>query len=98
MPISSFSDGVQRVVSFLPGTYATSLLRNHCMRSSLEEFEASGIPAEIVKGMADTVDCNLYFFEKEVSVPMMYLILGGSVILLIGIYVLLNYRKNRRCR
>ncbi|MBE6574503.1 MAG: ABC transporter permease [Ruminococcaceae bacterium] len=99
MPISSFGDGVQKVVSFLPGTYATSLLRNHCMRSALDEFEASGIPAEIVEGMADTVDCNLYFFDKEVSVPIMYLVLGTSVVLLVTIYVIINYRKNRKkCR
>ena len=31
MPISSFSDGLQKVLSFLPGTYGTSLLRNHCL-------------------------------------------------------------------
>ncbi|MBQ4053711.1 MAG: ABC transporter permease, partial [Clostridia bacterium] len=29
MPISSFSNGLQKVISFLPGTYGTSLFRNH---------------------------------------------------------------------
>ena len=37
MPVSSFSEGVQKVISFLPGTYGTSLLRNHAMRGAFEE-------------------------------------------------------------
>ena len=32
MPISQFSDGLQKAISFLPGTYGTSLLRNHFLR------------------------------------------------------------------
>lgn len=98
MPISSFGSGVQKMVSFLPGTYATSLLRNHCMGSAFDEFEDSGVPSEIVEAMRDTVDCNLYFFDKEVAVPVMYLVLGSSMLLLVGIYVLMNYRKSRRIR
>ena len=32
MPLSNFSGGLQKVISFLPGTYGTSLLRNHAVR------------------------------------------------------------------
>lgn len=31
MPVSSFSAGLQKVISFLPGTYGTGLLRNHAL-------------------------------------------------------------------
>ena len=38
MPISQFSEGLQKVISFLPGTYGTSLLRNHALRGVFEEM------------------------------------------------------------
>ena len=38
MPISQFSVGLQRVLSFLPGTYGTSLVRNHAMGGVFEEM------------------------------------------------------------
>ncbi len=91
MPISSFGEGLQRVISFLPGTYATSLVRNHAMRGALEALEEEGIPAEAMDGLRDALDCNLYFFDRSVSISQMYLILGVSVAALIVLYILLNY-------
>lgn len=44
MPISSFSEGLQKFISFLPGTYETSLMRNHAMQGSLKEIEKLDIP------------------------------------------------------
>ena len=38
MPISSFGDGLQKVLSFFPGTYATCLVKNHMMRGVFEEM------------------------------------------------------------
>ena len=96
MPISSFSDGLQKVISFLPGTYGTSLLRNCAMRGSFDEMAGLGFPAEVVEAIRDSVDCNLYFFGKKVSQPAMYLILCGSIVLLIALYVLLNSRRGKK--
>lgn len=96
MPISQFSDGLQKVISFLPGTYGTSLLRNHAMRGVFAEMEAQGFPAEVVEAIRDSVDCNLYFFGNKVSLTAMYLIVGGSVAVLIAAYVLLNVLHGRR--
>lgn len=96
MPISSFSDGLQKVISFLPGTYGTSLLRNCAMRGSFDEMAGLGFPAEVVKAIRDSVDCNLYFFGNKVSQPAMYLILCGSIVLLIALYVLLNSRRGKK--
>ena len=39
------------------------------------------------------MDCNLYFFENKVEFTAMYLILVGSILALIGLYVLLNWKK-----
>ena len=93
MPISSFSPGLQRVLSFLPGTYGTGILRNCAMRGSFAEMRRLGFPEEVVQGIRDSVDCNLYFFESKVEFTAMYLILVGSILALIGLYVLLNWKK-----
>ena len=96
MPISNFGTGLQRVLSFLPGTYGTSLLRNHAMGGAFAEMEKLGFPGEVVKAIRDSVDCNLYFFDHQVSGTQMYLILVGSILLLVGLYVIINRIAGRR--
>lgn len=90
MPVSSFGEGLQKVISFLPGTYGTALIRNHSMQGVLTEMEKQGIPSGIIEELKNSLDCNLYFFENQVSIPAMYMVVGVAVIVLIGIYVLLN--------
>lgn len=93
MPISQFSEGLQNVISFLPGTYGTSLLRNHALRGVFAEMEDAGFPADVVDGLKDAIDCNLYFFDQKVAEPIMYAILSATVLLLIGVYILMNRKK-----
>ncbi|MBE7067653.1 MAG: ABC transporter permease [Ruminococcaceae bacterium] len=95
MPISQFSDGLQNVISFLPGTYGTSLVRNHSLRGVFSEMQAQGFPGETVEAFKDTVDCNLYFFGEKVPVGIMYLILATTVVALVGVYVLMNVLKGK---
>ncbi len=96
MPISNFSGGLQKVISFFPGTYGTSLIRNHMAGGSFAEMKKLGFPDEVLKGIRDSVDCNLYFSENEVETGMMYVILCASIAVLIGIYVLMNIISSRR--
>lgn len=96
MPISNFGDGLQKVLSFLPGTYGTSLLRNHAMHGVFEEMRNQGFPDAVVESILDSVDCNLYFFGTKVETGTMYLILCASTLLLIGIYVAFNIVAGRR--
>lgn len=96
MPISNFGDGLQKVLSFLPGTYGTSLLRNHAMHGVFEEMRNQGFPDAVVESIRDSVDCNLYFFGTKVETDTMYLILCASTLLLIGIYVAFNIVAGRR--
>lgn len=96
MPISQFGTGLQRVLSFLPGTYGTSLVRNHALRGVFEEMESIGFPSEVIEAIRDSVDCNLYFFGNKVDLPVMYLILGGSVIALVGIYIAMNVVRGKK--
>ena len=96
MPISSFSSGLQTVMSFLPGTYGTSLVRNHALGGVFAEMQNMQIPAEVITSMKDAVDCNVYFFGNIVSVPVMYAVLAGTVAVLLGVYILLNACKKKR--
>ena len=96
MPISKFSEGLQKVLSFLPGTYGTSLLRNHALHGVFEEMEDVGFPEEVVDAIKDSIDCNLYFFDDKVEIGVMYVILVVTVVALIGIYVLINGLKKGR--
>ena len=95
MPISSFGEGLQKAISFLPGTYGTSLVRNHSMRGVLAAMEEEGVPAEVADGLRDLLDCNLDFFDLGVEIPVMYAILGGATALLLILYILLNAFKKR---
>ncbi len=98
MPISSFSDGLQKVVSFLPGTYGTSLIRNHTMRGVFEEMENFGIPSEVMTGLKSSLDYNLYFFDQFVEIYNKYLVLIISVVLLVTVYVLLNVLRKKNIK
>ena len=90
MPISNFSDGLQKALSFLPGTYATSLLRNHAMRGVFEEMKRIGFPAEVMEAIRDSVDCNLYFFGEMVPIATMYAVLLGAIVIAVGLYIVMN--------
>ena len=96
MPISNFSKGLQRVISFLPGTYGTSLLRNHALRGVFSEMKSIGFPSEVVESIKDSVDCNLYFFDKKVETGKMNLILIASILVLVGVYVGLNFLLSKK--
>lgn len=96
MPISQFGSTLQKVISFLPGTYGTSLIRNHALRGVFEEMKAQNFPSDVIEGIKDSIDCNLYFFGDKVQIGTMYFIVGGTTLFLIAVYVLINLlRKNR---
>ncbi len=95
MPISGFSEGLKNVLGFLPGTYGTSLLKNHALQGVCAEISAQGFPAEAVQGIKDAADCNLYFFGNAVQPWVSYVILVGSIVLLVGIFVLMNVLSAR---
>ena len=96
MPISSFPEGLQKVLGFLPGTYGTSLLRNHCLDGVFEEMKRQSLPDALITGFKDTVDCNFYVLDTRVEVPTMYAVLGGVTVLLVIAYILLcRFQKKK---
>ncbi len=95
MPISQFSEGLQKVISFFPGTYGTSLLRNHTMRGVFGECADLGFPTEVIEAMRDTVDCNIYFFGDKVPIGAMYAVLGTTVAVLMAAYLVICLKRKR---
>ena len=93
MPIASFGEGLQKVLSFLPGTYGTCLLKTHMMRGVFAEMESFGFPSEVMTGIRDSIDCNLYFFGTRVTNGAMFAVLLGSVALFTGLFVLFHILK-----
>lgn len=93
MPISNFGEGLQKLLSFLPGTYGTALVRNHALAGAFREMERANVPKEALEAIKDGVDCNVYFFGSQVHIPTMYAIMFGTVAVFIAVYVLLNRQK-----
>lgn len=93
MPISNFGSGLQKVLSFLPSTYGTSLLKNHMLRGVFEEMEKEGIPAQAIAGIRDSLDCNPIFLGKVVGTGWMLVIMTGTIVLLGILYLLITGLK-----
>ena len=90
MPISNFPEWLQRVLSFLPGTYGTSVIRNHTLAGVFDEMAEVGFPTDIVDKIRDSIDCNLYFFGERVSLSASFAIIAGAAALFILLYILEN--------
>ena len=95
MPISSFNETLQKVISFLPGTYGTVIVRYHSLRGVFNAMEKEGVPIDFIESCMDAIDCNFYFFGEKVSPAMMYVVLGSTIAILIGIFVLQNALKKK---
>lgn len=98
MPISSFGTGLQKAISFLPGTYGTALIRNHALCGALTEMEKQGISGDVITQIKDSIDCNLYFFGNSVEIHAMYAILVITIVALLTIYVYLNVFKAHKTK
>nr|MBR6778194.1 ABC transporter permease [Clostridia bacterium] len=96
MPLSQFSQGLRNVLGFFPGTYGTSLVRNHALQGVCKELSAQGFPPEAIESIKTVSDCNLEFFGHSVEIWQMYLVLAGVTALLLGLYVLLNILGEKR--
>lgn len=96
MPIYSFSDALKKVLMLLPGTYGTSLIRNHSLRGVYEEMKNVGFYSKDIEMIKDSIDCNLYIDGEKVKLSTMFLIVFLSVLVLIGVYIILNLCVKRK--
>ena len=90
MPISNFDIGLQKVLSYLPSTYGTCLLKNHMLRGIIEEVEKQNLPEKMIAAVKDTLDCNPQFRRHVVSMEQMIMVMVGSIVLLGVLYLWLT--------
>ena len=95
MPISNFSSGLQKALSYLPGTYGTSLVKNHMLNGVYKEMADIGMPSEAVTVIRNTLDCNPVFRGHVVGVSQMYLIMAGSILVFGAAYLLIIMIRER---
>ncbi len=95
MPISNFSSGLQKALSYLPGTYGTSLVKNHMLNGVYKEMADIGMPSEAVTVIRNTLDCNPVFRGHVVGVSQMYLIMAGSILIFGAAYLLIIMIRER---
>ena len=99
IPISNFGPGLQKALSYLPSTYATSLIKNHMLHGVFREMERKNYPDEMVEAIRDTLDCNPVFHGNVVSINQMIGIMMGSIAVFGIIYyvvTLLSAGEGRR--
>lgn len=95
MPISNFGSGLQKALSYLPGTYGTSLVKNHMLNGVYKEMADTGLPSEAVTVIRNTLDCNPVFRGHVVGVSQMYLIMAGSILVFGAAYLLIIMLRER---
>lgn len=95
MPISNFSSGLQKALSYLPGTYGTSLVKNHMLNGVYKDMADIGMPSEAVTVIRNTLDCNPVFRGHVVGVSQMYLIMAGSIVVFGVAYLLIIMIRER---
>lgn len=96
MPISQYGSFLRNVLMFLPSTYATSIVRNYCLRGAYNKLENDGYPASAINEIKKMFDCDLYFFSNKVSVLTMFIVLFASIIVLACLYLLLTKVLKRK--
>ena len=91
MPISQFSKGIRDVVTLLPGTYGTSLIRNRIMHGVFLEMENMHVPEAMINGLKDSIDVNLYFNSMAVSTSTMVVIVAAAIVILLAGYMVVRH-------
>lgn len=90
MPISNFGEWLQKILSLFPGIYGTALIRNHSLNGVYKELTRIGFPEAVIDNIKNSIDCNRYFFGKQVSLEGMYGVMVISIIVLVIGYLLFN--------
>ena len=95
MPISQFTAGIRGIISVLPGTFGTSLLKNHLLSGSLAKMADSGVPGEAIDGIRSAFDLKLEAFGGNIEQTTMYLVLVIAIVVLSVVFVVLSTRKKK---
>lgn len=97
MPISQFSNEIGNFISMLPGTYGTSLLKNHLLSGYLAKMQDGGLPIEAAEAIREGFDLKLTLFGNEISTNVMWIVMIAAIVILSIIFAIISLkRKNRR--
>lgn len=90
MPVSNFGDGLQKFLSYLPGTYGTSLLKNHMLRGVFAQMKEDGFPKQSVTEIEKSLDCRPMFRGEVVSTQEMIAVMAASILILGAVYLVVT--------
>ena len=96
MPISTFSAGLRNVLGLLPGTYSIGILRNHYLGGYVSALADEGVSVEVLEGINDSFDANLYLFGHQIPLGAMYGILLGACGVLLIAYITIVILKTKK--
>lgn len=95
MPMSQYGEGIGNFISLLPGTYGVGLLREYYLRGVFSKMAEQNIPLDTIEILKDTFDANLYFFNTQVPIYAMFLIIGIFTLLCISVYLCFVFIRRR---
>ena len=90
MPVSNFGDGLQKFLSYLPGMYGTSLLKNHMLRGVFAQMKEDGFPKQSVTEIEKSLDCRPVFRGEVVSTQEMIAVMAASILILGAVYLVMT--------
>ena len=90
MPVSNFGDGLQKFLSYLPGTYGTSLLKNNMLRGVFAQIKEDGFPKQRFTEIAKSLDCRPVFRGEVVSTQEMIAVMAASILILGAVYLVVT--------
>lgn len=90
MPISQFSSGIGNLISILPSTFGTSLLKNCLLSGYLTEMSNSGVPTGAINAIKNGFDLNLSFSGNEIGINLMVIVLVTTIAATSVLFIFLN--------
>ena len=96
MPINSFGKGLQNILSFLPGTYATSLIKYDVMNPTFVKMSESGLPIEYLNGLKKSIDADFYFNNNLVTNQIKIIVLVCSILVFLSVFIAFNIIQKKK--
>ncbi len=97
MPISQFGSGIRNFLSFLPSTYGTVLFRQYYMNGVINQLQVvENVPQEITEQIRLSFDGKLILFNNTIPTWALFIVVIGTSIILLGIYILLSNLKSKK--
>jgi multidrug/hemolysin transport system permease protein len=96
MQINSFGKGLQNILSFLPGTYATSLIKYDVMNPTFVKMSESGLPIEYLNGLKKSIDADFYFNNNLVTNQIKIIVLVCSILVFLSVFIVFNIIQKKK--